>query len=98
MHNESLAGQLILQLILILVNAFFAATEIAFISLNENKLKSRLIAVIKRRKEYLVSYKSLPVFSRRYKLALRWPAFGAVHLRLTIFRTDWCSGSEKAGV
>ena len=41
MHNESLAGQLILQLILILVNAFFAATEIAFISLNENKLKKQ---------------------------------------------------------
>jgi putative hemolysin len=41
MHNESLAGQLILQLILNLVNAFFAATEIAFISLNENKLKKQ---------------------------------------------------------
>lgn len=31
--------QLILQLILILLNAFFAATEIAFVSLNENKLR-----------------------------------------------------------
>ena len=31
--------QLILQLILILINAFFAATEIAVISLNENKLR-----------------------------------------------------------
>ncbi|MBQ7968587.1 MAG: HlyC/CorC family transporter [Clostridia bacterium] len=31
--------QLFLQLILILLNAFFAATEIAFVSLNENKLK-----------------------------------------------------------
>lgn len=41
MHNESLAGQLLLQLILILVNAFFAATEIAFISLNDNKLKKQ---------------------------------------------------------
>lgn len=33
--------QLLLQLILILLNAFFAATEIAVISLNEKKLKSR---------------------------------------------------------
>ena len=33
--------QLLLQLILILVNAFFAATEIAVISLNEKKVKSR---------------------------------------------------------
>lgn len=33
--------QLLLQLILILVNAFFAATEIAVISLNEKKIKAR---------------------------------------------------------
>ena len=33
--------QLFLQLILILVNAFFAATEIALISLNEKKIKSQ---------------------------------------------------------
>ncbi|MBQ9764850.1 MAG: HlyC/CorC family transporter [Lachnospiraceae bacterium] len=36
-----IAGQLLLQFILILVNAFFAATEIAVISLNEKKLKAR---------------------------------------------------------
>ncbi len=36
----TIAGQLLLQLILILLNAFFAATEIAVISLNENKLRS----------------------------------------------------------
>ena len=33
--------QLLLQLILILLNAFFAATEIAVISLNEKKVKAR---------------------------------------------------------
>lgn len=38
---SDLAGQLILQLFLILLNAFFAATEIAVISLNEKKLKAR---------------------------------------------------------
>ena len=32
--------QLLLQLILILINAFFAATEIALISLNEKKVRS----------------------------------------------------------
>lgn len=32
-------GQILLQIILILLNAFFAATEIAVISLNGNKLK-----------------------------------------------------------
>lgn len=34
-------GQLLLQLILILLNAFFAVTEIAVISLNENKVKAK---------------------------------------------------------
>ncbi len=38
---SSIAGQLILQLVLILLNAFFAATEIAVISLNEKKVKAR---------------------------------------------------------
>ncbi|MBE6733238.1 MAG: HlyC/CorC family transporter [Ruminococcaceae bacterium] len=34
-------GQLLLQLVLILLNAYFAATEIALISLNEKKLKAK---------------------------------------------------------
>ena len=38
---SSIVGQLLLQFILILLNAFFAATEIAVISLNEKKVKSR---------------------------------------------------------
>lgn len=33
--------RLLLQLILILLNAFFAATEIAILSLNEKKVKAR---------------------------------------------------------
>ncbi len=40
---SNIPGQLILQLILILLNAFFAATEIAVISLNEKKLKARAV-------------------------------------------------------
>lgn len=38
---SDIVQQLLLQLILILLNAFFAATEIAVISLNEKKLKAR---------------------------------------------------------
>lgn len=38
---SDIVPQLLLQLILILLNAFFAATEIAVISLNEKKLKAR---------------------------------------------------------
>ena len=36
-----MVGQIILQIVLILLNAFFAATEIAIISLNENKVRAR---------------------------------------------------------
>lgn len=39
MSDGPIGGQLILQLVLILVNAFFAASEMAVISLNENKLR-----------------------------------------------------------
>lgn len=38
---SDIAGQLFLQFVLILLNAFFAATEIAVISLNEKKIKAR---------------------------------------------------------
>ena len=41
MPSDPIWGQLLLQLLLILVNAFFAATEIAVISLNENKLRKQ---------------------------------------------------------
>lgn len=36
---DSVVPQLLLQVILIAINAFFAATEIAVISLNPNKLR-----------------------------------------------------------
>ncbi len=39
--DDPIGGQLLLQLVLILINAFFAATEIAVISLNENKLRKQ---------------------------------------------------------
>ena len=36
---QTIVFQLLVQIILILINAFFAATEIAVISLNANKLR-----------------------------------------------------------
>ena len=41
-------SQLLLQVILILVNAFFAATEIAVISVNENRIRRQADEGIKR--------------------------------------------------
>jgi len=38
---SNIGRQILLQLILILLNAFFAATEIAVISLNANKVRAR---------------------------------------------------------
>ncbi len=39
--DDPIGGQLIIQFILILINAFFAATEIAVISLNDNKVRKQ---------------------------------------------------------
>ena len=39
MESDSILPQLLLQLVLIAVNALFAATEIAVISLNETKVR-----------------------------------------------------------
>lgn len=39
--DDPIGGQLLIQFILILINAFFAATEIAVISLNDNKVRKQ---------------------------------------------------------
>ncbi len=39
--DDPIGGQLLVQFLLILVNAFFAATEIAVISLNDNKIRKQ---------------------------------------------------------
>ena len=39
--DDPIGGQLLVQFILILINAFFAATEIAVISLNDNKVRKQ---------------------------------------------------------
>ena len=41
MGSNSLTGQLILILFLTLLNAFFAATEMAIISVNKKKIKTK---------------------------------------------------------
>ena len=41
MDGDPIGSQLLLQLILILINAFFAATETAVVSLNENKIRKQ---------------------------------------------------------
>ena len=47
-----MASQLIFLVILILLNAYFAATEIAFISLNDAKIEKQ----VKERQSYYTAY------------------------------------------
>ena len=49
---DSIPSQLLLQLILILLNAFFAATEIAVLSLNKTQLEKKLKMVKKQLNAY----------------------------------------------
>ena len=49
---DSIPSQLLLQIILILLNAFFAATEIAVLSLNKTQLKKKLKMVKKQLNAY----------------------------------------------
>ncbi len=39
--DDPIGSHLLLQFVLILINAFFAATEIAVISINENKVRKQ---------------------------------------------------------
>ena len=49
---DSIPSQLLLQIILILLNAFFAATEIAVLSLNKTQLEKKLKTVKKQLNAY----------------------------------------------
>ena len=85
MDDPDPAGNIILQLllllVLILVNAFFAMSEIAVISLNDNKIQKMAEEGHKKAKQILRltenssnSWSSPPGFSPPFRSALHWPA------------------------
>ena len=88
-------GQILLQLILIVLNAIFACAEIAVISSNETRIDKlaeqgskpakRLQALQNRPAQFLAT------ICQRSRSALRWPAFWAVPLPLTTSQKHWCS-------
>ena len=84
---NSIVPQLLLQVILIFLNAFFAAAEIAVISLNATKLRksaedgdktcARLLKLVEEPSGFLS------------RLELHWPVSSAVRSRPTTFPVIW---------
>ena len=60
--------QLLLQLVLILLNAFFAATEIAVISLNEMKVKAQADEGNKKALKMFQNAKNVQIVSNKHPL------------------------------
>ncbi len=95
--------QLLLQLILILLNAFFAATEIAVISLNEKKVKARAEEGDKKAKKMLKMIESPTRFLSTIQIGITLAgflgsAFAADNFaqRLTHFLVDKFSLASQA--
>ena len=70
---STIAIQLLVQVILILINAFFAATEIAVISLNANKMRMLEESGDKLAPRLLKCWSSQRPSSPPSRSASRWP-------------------------
>ena len=81
---SDIVKQLLLQLVLILLNAFFAATEIAVISLNEKKVQAQAESGDKRAKKMLKILREPTQFYLPFRSVLRLPGFWGLPLRQTI--------------
>ena len=79
----SIVGKLLLQVVLIGLNAFFAATEIAVVSLNATKLKKLEEEGDKRAKRLLKMVETPSAFLSPFRSPLPCPASWAVHSRRT---------------
>lgn len=75
MTSDPLVGQLLLQALLILINAFFASTEIAVISLNDNKLRREAEAGDKRAKLMLKIAQSPTTFLSTIQIGITLAGF-----------------------
>ncbi len=68
-------GQIILLIILILINAFFAATEIAFISINDIKVEHEARKGNKKAKDILKLLKSPSAFLATIQIGITFAGF-----------------------
>ena len=81
--------QLLLQLILILINAFFAAAEVAVISLNEKKVKSKADDGDKKAKEMLKMIDNPTKFLSTIQIGITLAGFWVRLLRRIILRKSY---------
>ncbi len=72
---DPLAGQILLQFLFIAINAFFAATEIALISLNENKLRREADGGDKRAAQLLKIAETPTTFLSTIQIAITLSGF-----------------------
>ncbi len=100
-----IVGQLLLQILLITLNAFFAATEIAVISLNEKKVKSMAEGGDKKADKMLSIIKDPTKFLSTIQIGITLAgflgsAFAADNFagRLTVVLVDLFNAPQHAGV
>lgn len=77
-------GLILLQIALIALNAIFAGTEIAVISVNETKLEKEVESGNKRAGWLLKMVRNSPDFSPPSRLLLPFPDFWALHSHQTV--------------
>ena len=87
--------QILLQVVLIALNAFFAATEIAVISLNPGKLRKMMEEGDKKPAACSRWWKNRPDFYLLSKSVSLWPDFWEVPLRRRISPIRWYSGLRR---
>lgn len=87
MDDNPVIGQLILQLVLILLNAFFASAEIAVISLNEGKLRRQVAEGDKLAQKMLKMVAEPTGFLSTIQIGITLAGFWAPPLPRTIFQT-----------
>lgn len=79
---------LLLLIILILVNAFLAASEVSVVSLNKNRLRE-LAEDGDRKAQRLLKFAEEPnIFYLRFRSGLHWQDFWPVQLRRTDLQAD----------
>ena len=83
---DSIPQQILLQVILILVNAFFASAEIAVISLNVPMLRKQAEEGNKTAKSLLKMAEEPSGFCQRFRSVLHWQDFWEVPLLLRTSR------------
>lgn len=73
--NQKLIGQLLLIVVLTLINAFFASSEIAFVSLNKNKVANEAIKGNKKARKILALLDNSDDFLATIQVAITFAGF-----------------------